>query len=74
MSNEDAKVLYFITFLINKLADNLDESVTEIYKKLKRINAFSEYIIPCYDVLHTQGEKYLLEDLKEYALIRGVSL
>ncbi len=74
MSKEESDELYFVVFLINHLADKLDESVSSIYKKLKSVNAISDYIIPCYDVLHTQGAEYLMEDLQEYAKLRGVTL
>jgi len=74
MSKEESDELYFVVFLINHLADKLDESVSSIYKKLKIVNAISDYIIPCYDVLHTQGAEYLMEDLQEYARLRDVTL
>ena len=74
MSKEESDELYFVVFLINHLADKLNESVSSIYKKLKSVNAISDYIIPFYDVLHTQGAEYLMEDLQEYARLRGVTL
>ncbi|MBR6215309.1 MAG: DUF3791 domain-containing protein [Spirochaetaceae bacterium] len=74
MTQEDSQKLYFIVFLINHLADKLNESVSEIYRKLKQVNAISGYIEPCYDVLHTLGAEYLMEDLQEYAKLRGLTL
>ena len=74
MTREDSQKLYFTVFLINHLADKLNESVSEIYRKLKQVNAISGYIEPCYDVLHTLGAEYLMEDLQEYAKLRGVTL
>lgn len=74
MTQEDSQKLYFTVFLINHLACKLNESVSEIYRKLKQVNAISGYIEPCYDVLHTLGEEYLMEDLQEYAKVRGVTL
>jgi len=68
------KILDFIVFLINNISNELNESVSEIYSKLESINAFDNYLIPCYEVLHTQGKEYLIEDLKEYAELRGVTL
>lgn len=74
MSKEESDKLYFTVFLINHLADKLGESVSSIYNKLKSVNAITDYIIPCYDVLHTQGAEYLMEDLQEYSKLRGVTL
>lgn len=68
------KELYFVVFLINQLADVLQEPVTQVYAKLKAVNAIHDYIIPHYEVLHTLGSRYLIDDLQEYCSCRGVEL
>ena len=32
------------------------------------------YIMPCYDVLHTQGKEYIVNDLIDMLKAKGVSL
>ena len=32
------------------------------------------YILPCYDVLHTQGRQYLVEDITEFVKEKGVQI
>ena len=33
-----------------------------------------QYIIKCYDVLHTQGKEYLVEDITDYVREKGVNV
>ena len=33
---------------------------------LSTTGILDEYIIPCYDVLHTLGKEYLVEDITEF--------
>ena len=35
-------------------------------------NILDNYIIRCYDVLHTQGKEYWLEDITEFVREKGV--
>jgi hypothetical protein len=44
----------------------------ERYKRLKTSGILDDYIIPSYDVLHTFGSRYLMEDLTGYMREKGV--
>lgn len=66
------EVLEFVTFCISGLAMKLHLSQSEVYKRLKSSGILYGYIIPSYDVLHTFGSRYLLEDLTEYMQEKGV--
>ena len=67
------KVLEFTIFCIESLAENLGESSKEIYQLLKiKTNILDEYIIPCYEPLHSQGKAYIVNDLKEILKMKGV--
>ncbi|MBQ7367979.1 MAG: DUF3791 domain-containing protein [Spirochaetaceae bacterium] len=68
------KEFYFVVFLINQIADALQEPVSLVYEKLKSVEAIHDYIIPHYEVLHTLGTEYLVEDLQEFCQHRGVWL
>ncbi|MCR4880503.1 MAG: DUF3791 domain-containing protein [bacterium] len=65
------KKLEFVTYCIGKLAAQLHLSQQEVYKRLKRSGILYDYIIPSYDVLHTFGSKYLMEDLIDYMKEKG---
>ena len=57
-----------------KLSDYLKKPVHEIYKILKDSDILDDYIIGCYDVLHTLGSEYLMEDITEIIKERGINL
>lgn len=57
------EVLEFVTYCISKLSDFLNMPQNQVYCRLKDSGILDEYIIPCYDVLHTFGSRYLMEDI-----------
>ena len=46
-------------------------SPAEVYKILNSTGILDNYIIGCYDVLHTQGKEYLIEDITEFVREKG---
>lgn len=68
----DRKVLEFVTFCISSLSLHLNLTQKEIYRKLKNSGILYGYIVPSYDVLHTFGSRYLIEELTEYMKKKGV--
>lgn len=68
----DRKVLEFVTYCISSLSLHLNLTQKEIYRKLKNSGILYGYIVPSYDVLHTFGSRYLIEDLTEYMKKKGV--
>lgn len=68
----DKKTLEFVTYCISKLAQILRLPQSEIYQRLEQSGILYDYIVPSYDVLHTFGSRYLMEDLTEYMREKGV--
>lgn len=64
--------LKFVVFLLNELAEAWKMSTREVYFRLEKSGILENYIKPCYDVLHTQGAQYLVEDISDFARERGV--
>ena len=62
----------FITSCIGNLSRRLNLSAAEVYRRLKQSGILYGYIVPSYDVLHTFGKEYLMEDLIEYMKEKGV--
>ena len=58
--------LEFATFCIGNLSQRLNISQTEVYNLLNQSGILDNYIIGAYDVLHTFGKDYLMDDLMEY--------
>lgn len=44
----------------------------EVYHRLKESGILYDYIVPSYDVLHTFGSRYLMEDIMDYMREKGV--
>lgn len=68
----DRTKLEFVTWLISKLADWLGLSQNEVYSRLRKSGILYDYIVPSYDVLHTFGSRYLMEDITDYMKKKGV--
>jgi hypothetical protein len=43
-----------------------------VYRKLQGAGIISDYIVPCYDVLHSFSKEYIVEDLVAYMKKKGV--
>jgi len=71
--NFGRKELEFAVFCIENIAENLGKSGNEVYKMLtEKSDILDSYIIPCYDVLHTQGKNYIVNDILDYMKETGV--
>lgn len=55
--------LDFITFCVGSLAGALNWSASRVCKTLRSTGLLANYIVPCYDVLHTFSEEYIVDDL-----------
>lgn len=62
----EEKEVRFIIFLLYSLAENWNMSPAQVYQILFTTGILDEYIIPCYDVLHTLGKECLVEDITEF--------
>lgn len=62
----------FITYCIGNLARRLGLSARDVYQRLKTSGILMDYIVPSYDVLHTFGKEYLMEDLTDFMKEKGV--
>ena len=68
------KELDFSIFILYSLADKWNKTPAAVYRILNSTGILDNYIIACYDVLHTQGKEYLVEDITDYVKERGVTL
>ncbi len=68
----DKNTLEFVTYCISKLASLLKLTQRDVYRRLVSSGILYDYIVPSYDVLHTFGSHYLMEDLTGYMREKGV--
>ena len=72
---QEFKELEFAVFCIENVAKELVVDGTAVYDMLAvQTDILQNYIIPCYDVLHTQGKEYIVNDLIDMLKAKGVSL
>ena len=67
--------LRFVVFCIESLAEDMNVDPIIVHDALtKESDIVDQYIIPCYETLHTQGKEYIVENLKEVMEERGIVL
>ena len=66
-------VLEFSIFCIEEVAAKLQLPGNVVYDMLtKKSRILSDYIVPSYDVLHTQGKQYIVDDIISLMKEEGV--
>ena len=68
------EIMEFVVYMIHACANKWTLSPKQVYHKLQSTGCINEYLVPNYDILHTQGSGYLVDDIGEYLRIRGVTL
>lgn len=68
------KELGFSLFIIYSLAESWKKSPSEVYKILNSTQILDDYIIKCYDTLHTLGKKYLIDDITDFVKEKGAKI
>ena len=65
----------FAIFCIENLAAKLDIDARKVFSALtEKSDILYGYIIPEYEMLHTQGKEYIVNDILETMKERGVKL
>ena len=65
--------LEFAIFCIENVAQRLGESGEKVFFDLTvTSNILYDYIVPCYETLHTQDKEYIVDDILGVMKERGV--
>lgn len=68
-----SKELEFAIFCIENVANFLDKNAKEVYKMLtEKSSILYEYIVPEYEMLHTQSKEYIVNDIVDFMRESGV--
>ena len=70
----DRKTMEFTVFMIHALADRWERPYRFVYKTLNDSGILDDYIVQFYDVLHTLGEQYLVDDITGFVKDRGYQI
>lgn len=67
--------LYFVVYCVTALSCNLNISASEVYELItKKTKILDEYIIKYYDILHTQSEDYIVQEIIKLLKDKGVAV
>ena len=73
IKNEDE--LEFVVFCIENIAIKLGKNAEEVYQALtEKSNILNDYIVPEYEMLHTQSKEYIDNDIVSLMEERGIKL
>ncbi|MBO7639831.1 MAG: DUF3791 domain-containing protein [Treponema sp.] len=64
----------FIIYILHACAEKWSVFPSYVYKKLKESGCIDQLLIPCYDILHTQGTGYIVGDIEDYLSARGINV
>jgi len=70
----EKKELTFVVFILYALGQHWNMTTPEVYDILNSTGILDDYIIKCYDVLHTLGKEYLVEDITEFVREKGIDV
>ena len=63
----------FAVFCIENIARKMEVDARQVYKALaKDSSILTSYIIPNYEMLHTQGREYIVNDIIDVMKAEGV--
>ena len=70
----EKKELTFVVFVLHDLGQHWNMTTPEVYDILNLTGILDDYIIKFYDVLHTLGKEYLVEDITEFVREKGIDV
>jgi hypothetical protein len=72
---QGANELEFSVFCIENIALRLGTEPEKVYKALtEKSDILNDYIVPEYEMLHTQSKDYIVDDILELMAERGVEV
>lgn len=74
MKIQNIEQIQFVVFCVEALAEKCQTPSNKVFNFLYENNIVSEYIVPNFDVLHTQGKTYIVNDLLDTIKERGLKI
>lgn len=67
--------LEFVVFCIENVAQKLGKNASDVYRAVaEKSDILNGYIIPSYDILHTQSKEYIVDDIISLLKERGIQV
>ena len=67
-------IFSFVIYMIHACANKWKQTPSEVYDKLQKVSCINKYLVPNYEVLHTQSSDYVVQDIEEYMAVRGITI
>ena len=64
----------FVVYMIHRCANRWGLAPAAVDRKVKESGCIETYLVPHYDVLHTQSSDYVLDDIELYLKNRGIAI
>ena len=64
----------FVVYMIHACANRWKVAPAEVYQARKKSACLERYLLPNYDILHTQSSAYVVRDIEEYLKAREVKV
>ena len=72
---KNADELEFAVFCIENIAKRLGKNAEDVYRLLtEKSDILNGYILPEYEMLHTQSKEYIIDDIISLIEERGIQL
>lgn len=70
----DKETFSFIIYMIHACANYWGQNPSEVYRNMKKTNCIMDFLVPNYEILHTQSTEYIIDNIKEYFDVRGIAI
>lgn len=64
-------VFSFVIYMIHTCANRWGTTPAKVYQEMKKTGCIDHFLIPHYEILHTQSSDYVANDIHEYLKLRG---
>ena len=70
----DKNSFSYVVYMIHACANRWGLSPAEVYQKLQLADGIGGFLVPHYEILHTQGTDFVVEDIREYLENREIAI
>ena len=70
----DNESFSFVIYMIHACANKWGKLPSEVYALLTIADCINKYLVPHFDILHTQSTTYVIDDIVEYLGVRGIKV
>ncbi len=67
-------VFSFVIYIIHACANRWNSTPAKVYREMKETGCIDQFLVPHYEILHTQSSDYVVDDVHEYLKLRGVAV